>query len=318
MIACTQTRKSARDDPPNKTKLQNGTEIEGTHNRGVSQETVITLDSSSTDTSLTIPDVEDAIWSNLSWPSPEEADLSSFSSINRALGNDPALAFDPELSNMALPAAVSTWGHISTGKNPQPEVRASSRQVTGPSSDYQSATSTDSSSTTRESSGCQCLHTMAQRLEDASTQSSEKGLDSLLKCIAYGIRAYNEALSCNVCNICLENGLLLAMVAHRFSAVTTLVADRLCATASKHDSRRSAAELEAFDGPIVLGCYRMENTKLRVSLTMSIAEQHLAELQELLSATKDRVGIKAEAVETIANAGDVVTRNRSSIRGRLL
>ena len=151
---------------------------------------------------------------------------------------------------------------------------------------------------------------MAQLLEDTGVHWSNKGVDTLLMCVGCGIGAYEEALSCSNCNICAENGMLLAMVAQRLSAAATSVASKLCPVGN---NRLSGAPGEGFDGPILFGCYRMEIPKVRSSLVYNTAQQHLADLRTLLSRIKDRMGLKLGAVELIADAEDIVVKSHFRI-----
>jgi hypothetical protein len=267
------------------------------------QETGTSHDIASEESSVDVAGTQGTVWSDFSWDPAEEEDFDPMSLLTADVGENAAV-LDPEHLNMDMSPALASWSHSSSSGGTQQGVIAPPKPLS-PTPVWPA--STDSSSHARKySAGCQCLHTMAQLLEDKGAHWSDKGVDTLLMCVGCGIRAYEEALSCANCNICAENGMLLAMVAQCLSAAATGVASKLCPVGN---SRLSGVAGEVFDGPILFGCYRMEIPKVRSSLVYNTAQQHLADLRTLMSRIKDRMGLKWGAVEVIAEAEDVVVKS---------
>ncbi|TRX88328.1 hypothetical protein FHL15_010766 [Xylaria flabelliformis] len=255
---------------------------------------------------------------DLSSSQAEEEDVEYVQGFLTGDTADNTTGFDPELLDMVLWPPISSWSQ----SPPSPTVIVD--QLMPVSSGPSWASSMPKSSARRYIADCHCLHTLAQLLEDTSTQWSDKGIDTLLMYISCGIKAYEEALSCPSCNICGDNGMLIAVVAQRLSAAATSVASKLCPAGSTNGSNNNSNNSNnnrlaggtggVFDGPIAFGDYRIEIPKIRASLVYNMTYQHLTDLQMLLGRFKNRVGLKRGSVDIIAGAEAMVVKSRSKIQ----
>ncbi|KAI1756774.1 hypothetical protein F4782DRAFT_484072 [Xylaria castorea] len=259
---------------------------------------------------------------DLSSNQTEEEDIESIQGFLTGDVADSATGFDPELLDMVIWPSLGSWSQ-------SPPSPTAVDRLMPVSSGPAWAASMPKSSARRYIADCHCLHTLAQLLEDTSTQWSDKGLDTLLMCIGCGIKAYEEALSCAKCNICGENGMLIAVVAQRLSAAATSVAGKLCPAGCSNSSNSSSSNSNSnnsnnnrlgggtagvFDGPIVFGDYQIEIPKIRTSLVYNMTYQHLTDLRMLLGRFKNRLGLKQGSVEIIASAEEMVVKSHSRIQ----
>ncbi|KAI3320943.1 hypothetical protein HD806DRAFT_504056 [Xylariaceae sp. AK1471] len=308
--------------PPKRRKSLQSSSAEKASDKEALQEEGTSLAMPSKESTVDIGEAQGTVWSDFSSNLVEDEDLEFMQSFPTGDGADSAGVFDREVLNMVISPTHARWSQSSSAGTQQDDVaHMPPRQLTPVSLGPVWAASTPSSDGRRYSAGCQCLHTMAQLLEDTGTLGSDKGVDTLLMCIGCGIKAYGEALSCAKCNICAENGMLIAMVAQRLSAAATSVASKLCpagnvnsSSNNNHNRLNSGAPGEVFDGPIVFGGYRIEISTVRSSLVYNMTHQHLADLRTLLSRIKNRMGLKWGAVEMIADAEDMVVKSRARIQ----
>ncbi|KAI1743154.1 hypothetical protein F4680DRAFT_409315 [Xylaria scruposa] len=239
----------------------------------------------------------------------EEEDVESIQGFLTGDVADNAASFDP-LLDMVWPS-VASWSQ-------SPPSPTTVDQLMPVSSGPAWAASMPKNSARTYFADCHCLHTLAQLLED---QWSDQGIDMLLMSIGCGIKAYEEALSCARCNICEENGMLIAVVAQRLSAAATSVASKLCPARNTNSSSNNSSDNRpvdgtagVFDGPILFGGYQVEVPKIRASLVYNMTYQHLTDLQMLLGRFKNRIGLKRGSVEIITSAEAMVVKSHSRIQ----
>ncbi|CAI7639581.1 unnamed protein product [Penicillium bialowiezense] len=202
----------------------------------------------------------------------------------------------------------------SQGSGPGTEIDANLRSrnnaIVLPSPDATSGSNSTYAETSQGSSdlkrpagsdrSCKCLRIMAQALQTVDAQGAgtdgdtkKVGIDMLVILLGRGMETLEEVLSCDQCNVCVDNGIIVATLAQQLSfvcesAARDLVAHshQLEAASSRPGSECSDSSNAMFDGVISFGRCQIEAPRMRLSLVRHAVFLHVAVLQKLLGRTK--------------------------------
>lgn len=200
-------------------------------------------------------------------------------------GSGPGTEIDANLTSrnnaMVLPSPDATSGSNSTYA-----------ETSQGSSDLKRPAGSDRS--------CKCLRIMAQALQTVDAQGAgtdgdtkKVGIDMLVILLGRGMETLEEVLSCDQCNVCVDNGIIVATLAQQLSVVSETAARDLVAhshqlerASSRHGSECSDISNTVFDGVISFGRCQIEAPRMRLSLVRHAVFLHVAVLRGLLARTK--------------------------------